>query len=94
MIVEQESLSIEDRQIQSFDGFISGNAGNFSDGIQSLSETTRQSFILRGNESDNLADIPMRHRQTRISPTGNRMNRRDKWMICTQCIGNPGDEKV
>jgi hypothetical protein len=74
MIIHQESLGIENRQIWSFLRFIHRNGGSFLHRPWSISERALVCFILRENSSNDLSDITSWHSKTPIILTENGIN--------------------
>jgi hypothetical protein len=75
ILVEQESVSIENSQTHSFAEFIHRNGSHFSRRIQSITEILLGCFDSSEKERDNLLDIARGYRLTPIARTERRADR-------------------
>jgi hypothetical protein len=75
ILVEQESVSIENSQTHSFAEFIHRNGSHFSPRIEPITEMLLECFDSGENERDNLLDVTRGCRQTPIVRTERRADR-------------------
>jgi hypothetical protein len=94
VIIEQDRLRIENRQIHSIVGSIHGNSRNFSDRIYPISEITLEWSVLRENKSDNLFCTAREYWNPLLCTKEDCINGSDELPVRVQSIGNTGYEHV